>query len=244
MKKENKSQKTLKNILKKASIILVGGILVMNVGCARKGSRAWVEKQISDIERGYPTENAEDLFEKFPNGFRVSQTRIFTENGNDYSIDLEMVGDKNTKKIVGKVKKVLVKTKPYREEVEKESEVEYKRGENLVLAKPELTEELLPRNYFLFQKLKLNKDIFNKLEIEDKAYSYETDRYDVVYKITNNEINNYFNLNNEELTLNVKGQYSEKNKIYFHTIMIKDKTKKIDFHEKIVEERKDIRNEE
>ena len=244
MKKENKSQKTLKNILKKASIILVGGILVMNVGCARKGSRAWVEKQISDIERVYPTENAEDLFEKFPNGFRVSQTRIFTENGNDYSIDLEMVGDKNTKKIVGKVKKVLVKTKPYREEVEKESEVEYKRGENLVLAKPELTEELLPRNYFLFQKLELNKDIFNKLEIEDKAYSYETDRYDVVYKITNNEINNYFNLNNEELTLNVKGQYSEKNKIYFHTIMIKDKTKKIDFHEKIVEERKDIRNEE
>ena len=209
----------------------------MNVGCARKGSRAWVEKQISDIERVYPTENAEDLFEKFPNGFRVSQTRIFTENGNDYSIDLEMVGDKNTKKIVGKVKKVLVKTKPYREEVEKESEVEYKRGENLVLAKPELTEELLPRNYFLFQKLKLNKDIFNKLEIEDKAYSYETDRYDVVYKITSNEINNYFNLNNEELTLNVKGQYSEKNKIYFHTIMIKDKTKKIDFHEKVVEEK-------
>ena len=227
----------MKNILKKASIILVGCMLVINVGCARKGSRAWVEKQISDIEKVYPTENAEDLFEKFPNGFRVSQTRIFTENGNDYSIDLEMVGDKNTKKIVGKVKKVLVKTKPYREEVEKESEVEYKRGENLVLAKPELTEELLPRNYFLFQKLKLNKDIFNKLEIEDKAYSYETDRYDVVYKITNNEINNYFNLNNEELTLNVKGQNSEKNKIYFHTIMIKDKTKKIDFHEKIVEEK-------
>ena len=227
----------MKNILKKASILLLGCMLVMNTGCVRKGSRAWIEKQISDIERVYPTENAEDLFEKFPNGFRVSQTRIFTENGNDYSIDLEMIGDKNTKKIVGKVKKVLVKTKPYREEVEKESEVEYKKGENLVLAKPELTEELLPRNYFLFQKLKLNKDIFNNLEIEDKAYSYETDRYDVVYKITNNEINNYFNLNNEELTLNVKGQYSEKNKIYFHTIMIKDKTKKIDFHEKVVEEK-------
>ena len=227
----------MKNILKKASILLLGCMLVMNTGCVRKGSRAWVEDQISDIEKVYPTENAEDLFEKFPNGFKVSQTRIFTENGNDYSIDLEMIGDKNTKKIVGKVKKVLVKTKPYREEVEKESEVEYKKGENLVLAKPELTEELLPRNYFLFQKLKLNKDIFNNLEIEDKAYSYETDRYDVVYKITNNEINNYFNLNNEELTLNVKGQYSEKNKIYFHTIMIKDKTKKIDFHEKVVEEK-------
>ena len=106
-----------------------------------------------------------------------------------------------------------------------------------MLSKPELAEELLPRNYFLFQKLKLNKDIFKNLEIEDKAYSYETDRYDGVYKITSNEINNYFNLNNEELTLNVKGQYSENNKIYFHTIMIKDKTKKIDFHEKVVEEK-------
>ena len=227
----------MRNILKKASILLLGCMLVMNTGCARKGSRAWIEDQTADLEKVYSTENAEDLFEKFPNGFRVSQTRVFEENGQEYSIDLEMVGDKNTKKIVGKVKKVLVKTKPYREEVEKESEVEYKKGENLVLAKPELTEELLPRNYFLFQKLKLNKDILNNLEIEDKAYSYETDRYDVVYKITNNEINNYFNLNNEELTLNVKGQYSEKNKIYFHTIMIKDKTKKIDFHEKVVEEK-------
>ena len=71
----------MKNILKKVSIILLGCMLVMNVGCARKGSRAWVEKQISDIERVYPTENAEDLFEKFPNGFRVSQSWVFEENG-------------------------------------------------------------------------------------------------------------------------------------------------------------------
>ena len=227
----------MRKILKIASAILLGVILIMNTGCARKGSRAWIENQISDIERVYPTENAEDLFEKFPNGFTVSQTRTFEENGKSYSIDLEMVGDKNTKKIAGKVSKSRIKKEPRKEIIEKESEVEYRKGENLVLAKPELTEELLPKNYFLFQKLKLNKDIFNNLEIEDKSYSYETDRYDVVYKITNNEINNYFNLKNEELTLNVKGQYSEKNKIYFHTIMIKDKTKKIDFHEKVVEEK-------
>ena len=55
-----------------------------------------------------------------------------------------------------------VETGPYKEIVEKESEVEYKKGENLVLAKPELKEELLPKNYFLFQKLKLNKDIFKQ----------------------------------------------------------------------------------
>ena len=227
----------MRNILKKASIILLGCMLVMNVGCARKGSRAWVENQISDIERVYPTENAEDLFEKFPNGFTVSQTRTFEENGKSYSIDLEMVGDKNTKKIAGKVSKSRIEKEPHKEIIEKESEVEYKKGENLVLSKPELAEELLPRNYFLFQKLKLNKDIFKQLEVEKNLYTHANGRYTILYSLTNDEINNYFNLNNEELTLNVKGQYSEKNKIYFHTIMIKDKTKKIDFHEKVVEEK-------
>ena len=232
----------MRNILKKVSIILLGGILVMNVGCARKGSRAWVEKQISDIERIYPTENAEDLFEKFPNGFKVSQTRVFEENGQEYSIDLEMVGDKNTKKIVGKVKKVLVKTKPYRDIIEKESEVEYKKGENLVLAKPELTEELLPRNYFLFQKLKLNKDIFKQLELEKNLYTHATGRYTILYKITNNVINNYFNLNNKQITLGVNREYNEKDKTYFHSILVSDKNR--DFYEKIVEEGEKPENEE
>lgn len=224
----------MKNILKKASIILLGCMLVMNVGCARKGSRAWVEKQISDIEKVYPTENAEDLFEKFPNGFKVSQTRVFEENGQEYSIDLEMVGDKNTKKIVGKVSKSRIKKEPYKEIIEKESEVEYKKGENLVLAKPELAEELLPRNYFLFQKLKLNKDIFKQLEVEKNLYTHANGRYTIKYKITNNEINDYFNLNNEQIKLGVSGEFNEEDKTYFHSITVSDGNR--DFYEKIVEE--------
>ena len=226
----------MKNILKKASIILLGCMLVMNVGCARKGSREWIEKQISDIEKVYPTENAEDLFEKFPNGFRVSQTRLFKENGNDYSIDLEMIGDKNTKKIVGKVSKSRIKKEPRKEIIEKESEVEYKKGENLVLAKPELTEELLPRNYFLFQKLKLKKDIFKQLEVENKVYTPETGGYTILYKIINSEIDSYFNLNNEQVILGISGGYRENDKTYIYTISVEDKTKDIIFSEKVVEE--------
>ena len=227
----------MKNILKKVSIILLCCMLVMNVGCARKGSRAWVEKQISDIERVYPTENAEDLFEKFPNGFKVSQTRVFEENGQEYSIDLEMVGDKNTKKIVGKVTKSRIEKEPRKEIMEKESEVEYKKGENLVLAKPELTEELLPKNYFLFQKLKLNKDILRKLEIENKVYTPETGGYTILYKIINSEIDSYFNLNNEQVILGISGGYRENDKTYIHTISVEDKTKDITFFEKVVEEK-------
>ena len=208
-------------------------MLVINVGCARKGSRAWVENQISDIERVYPTENAEDLFEKFPNGFKVSQTRIFTENGNDYSIDLEMIGDKNTKKIAGKVKKVLVKTKPYREEVEKESEVEYKKGQNLVLANPELTEELLPRNYFLFQKIQLNKNILDKLQVVDKGYSYETGRYDITYVYRNKEIADYLGVKDENQNIGIGGGDGMKN--YVHYIEVRKD--RLTFLERVMEKK-------
>ena len=226
----------MRKILKIASAILLGVILLMNVGCARKGSRAWIENQISDIEKVYPTENAEDLFEKFPNGFRVSQTRLFKENSNDYSIDLEMIGDKNTKKIVGKMSKSRIKKEPRKEIIEKESEVEYKKGENLVLAKPELTEELLPKDYFLFQKLKLNNAILKKLEVENKVYTPETGGYTILYKIINSEIDSYFNLNNEQVILGISGGYRENDKTYIHTISVEDKTKDIIFFEKVVEE--------
>jgi len=232
----------MRNILKKASIILLGCMLVMNVSCARKGSRTWVEKQISDIEKVYPTENAEDLFEKFPNGFKVSQTRVFEANGQEYSIDLEMVGDKNTKKIVGKVSKSRIEKEPYKEIIEKESEVEYKKGENLVLAKPELTEELLPKNYFLFQELELNKNVFKKLEDKGGTFSYETNKYEIVYKINNGKINNYLGFSNGEVSMEVIGQYSENDKTYFHTLVINDKDKKLYFFEKVVEDKGNAEN--
>ena len=232
----------MKNILKRASIILLGCMLVMNVGCARKGSREWIEKQILDIERVYPTENAEDLFEKFPNGFTVSQTRTFEENGKSYSIDLEMVGDKNTKKISGKVSKSRIEKDPHKEIIEIESEVEYKKGENLVLAKPELTEELLPKDYFLFQKLKLNNAILKKLEVENKVYTPETGGYTILYKIINGEIDSYYNLNNEQVILGVSGGYRENDKTYIHTISVEDKARDITFFEKVVEEGERVKN--
>ena len=227
----------MKKISKIAIVVLVVAALLVYIGNTRKGSRAWIEKQISDIEKVYPTENAEDLFEKFPNGFRVSQSWVFEENGELRKISLVMKGDKNTRKISGKVSKSRIEKEPYKDIIEKESEVEYKKGENLVLAKPELTEELLPRNYFLFQKLKLNKDIFKQLEVENKVYTPETGRYTILYKIINSEIESYFNLNNEQVILGVSGGYRENDKTYIHTISVEDKTKDITFFEKVVEEK-------
>ena len=225
----------------KKIITLIMSIIIISTlaGCSTtgKGSRSWIENEVSDIEKVYPTENLEDLFEKFPNGFRIEQMRLFEENGKSYSISLEMKGDKETRKIEGKVSRVRLESKPYKETVEKESKVEYIKDKGLVLVKSELTDELLPKNYFLFQKLKLNTDTLKKLEVKDKSFSFETGKYNIKYLFINKEIDNYLELNKQKVSLDIIGRYTEKNKIYFHTIVIEEETTELYFSEKIVEEK-------
>ena len=243
--KSEKESKVKKKLLKIIGTITVACVLMITSGCGiiGMGSKSWIEKQVSDIEKVYPTENPEDLFEKFPSGFRIEQIRLFKENGVTHSLDLEIKGNKDTKKIEGVIKKVRIKSKPYKETVEKESKVEYIKDKGLVLENPELVNELLPKNYFLFQKLKLNKDILKKLEVKEKGFSFETGRYNIKYLITNEEIDNYLGLNKEKVSFDINGEYSEIDKTYFHTIII-GKNTEIDFSEKVVEEEIDKENEE
>ena len=163
--------------------------------------------------------------------------RLFEKNGKNYSIEVEMQGNPKTKKIEGIARESFREYKPFKETIEKESKVEYIKDKGLVLENPELTNELLPKNYFLFQKLKLNRNILKKLEVKDKSFSFETYSYNIKYLFTNKEIDNYLGLNKEKVSFDIIGQYRERNKTYFHTIIIKDDTGKTDFSEKIVEER-------
>ena len=208
----------MKKISKIEVVVLVVAVLLVYIGNTRKGSRTWIENKVSDIERVYPTENLEDLFEKFPNGFIISQTRLFDENGKTYRLYIEVEGEKENKVIKGKVSKTLLQSDPYKEIVEKESEVEYKKGQNLVLAKPELTEEILPRNYFLFQKIQLNTSILGKLQVIDKGYSYKTGGYDITYGYKNKEIADYLGVKDENQNIGIEGRDGKKN--YFHVIEI------------------------
>ena len=232
---ESKVKKKLTKII---GTVMVGALLMMTAGCGvvGKGSRSWLENEVSDIEKVYPTENPEDLFEKFPNGFIITQTRLFIESGKRYSIDLEINGEKDIRKIEGKVKKVLLESEPsYKETIEKESKVEYLKGKGLVLEKSELTDELLPKNYFLFQKLKLNKDILKKLEVKDKSFSFETYRYNIKYVFTSKEIDDYLGLDKGKVSLDIRGHYSERDKTYFHSVVITEDRKELYFAEKIEE---------
>ena len=223
----------MKKISTIAAVVLVVAALLVYIGNTRKGSRAWIENQISDIERVYPTENLDDLFEKFPNGFIITQTRLFDENGKRYSLFIEVEGEKESNVIKGKVSKTLLQSNPYKETVEKESEVEYKKGQNLVLANPELTEELLPRNYFLFQKIQLNKNILDKLQVVDKGYSYETGRYDITYVYRNKEIADYLGVKDENQNIGIGGGDGMKN--YVHYIEVRKD--RLTFLERVMEKK-------
>ena len=244
--KHEKESKVKKKITKIIGAVIVGGLLMMTAGCGimGMGSKSWIEKQVSDIEKVYPTENLEDLFEKFPIGFRIEQLKTFEKDGKNYSVEIEMRGNPKTKKIDGIAREIYREYKPFKEIIVKESKVEYVKGEGLVLEKPELEDSLLLKKYFLFQKLKLNKDILKKLEVKDKSFSFETGKYNIKYLFTNKEIDNYLGLNKQKVRLVINGQYSERDKTYFHTVVIEEDAKEIDFAEKVVEEEIGKENEE
>ena len=228
----------MKKIITLIMSILIIGILT-GCGIMGMGSKSWIEKQVSDIEKVYPTENPEDLFEKFPIGFRIEQLKAFEKDGKNYSVEIVMRGNPKTKKIDGIAREIYREYKPFKETIVKESKVEYVKGEGLVLEKPELEDSLLFKKYFLFPKLKLNKDILKKLEVKDKSFSFETGKYNIKYLFINKEIDNYLGLNKQKVSLDINGQYSEIDKTYFHTIII-GKNTEIDFAEKVVEERPDM----
>ena len=237
--RESKVKKKLTKIIR---TVIVGALLMMIAGCSAtgKGSRAWIEDKVANIEEVYPTENLEDLFEKFPNGFIIKQRRLFKEGDKSYSLELKMKGDKDTKKIEGKVKKVLLQSKPYKETVEKESKVEYIKGQNLVLEKPEFLEDLLPKNHFLFQKLRLNKTILKKLEFNKKDYTMENGGYGITYNINNSIIDTYLGAKSSNLTLRISGIESSNYNPYKHGIIISDRDKDIYYHELVSEHKEDL----
>ena len=101
------------------------------------------------------------------------------------------------------------------------------------------------KKYFLFQKLKLNKDILKRLEVKEKSFSFETGKYNIKYLFTNKEIDNYLGLNKQKVSFDIIGQYSEKDKTYFHSLIIKEEdTKEDSFSEKVVEDKIGEENEE
>ena len=81
---------------------IMGGILFLLFGCNPRNSRAYLEKRIgTEMSRVYPTNRLEDLFEQFPDGFKLYQVYDYKENEHKYLVTIEMDGVKKGDPIRG-----------------------------------------------------------------------------------------------------------------------------------------------
>ena len=78
------------------------------VGCVDHTSRGYLEELAGkELSRVYSTENIEDLFEQFPNGFTVSQSRVV----GDSTVFIYLEAREKGKPLVGTIKQLNSKTK-------------------------------------------------------------------------------------------------------------------------------------
>ena len=133
------------------------------VGCVDHTSRRYLEELSGkELSRIYPTENIEDLFEQFPNGFTVSQSRVV----GDSTVFIYLEAREKGKPLVGTIKQINSKTK----EEEKSQTIQYVDGK-FVFENEEEAKKLWPQGKFLFQELQLNKDMLAKAKLHSKQYT-------------------------------------------------------------------------
>ena len=133
------------------------------VGCVDHTSRGYLEELAGkELSRVYPTENIEDLFEQFPNGFTVSQMRVV----GDSTVFIYLEAREKGKPLVGTIKQLNSKTK----EEEKSITFQYVNGK-FIFENEEEAQKLWPQGKFVFQELQLNKDILAKAKLVNKNYT-------------------------------------------------------------------------
>ena len=130
------------------------GVVIFFLTWSPRNNRAYLEKRIgTEVSRVYPTQNLEDLFEQFPNGFKLYQVYDYKENEQKYLVTVEMDGVKKEEPIRG----TLILQDSNSGEKYKTINVEY-RDNGFVFDDEKEALKLWPQQAFLFQKITLNKD--------------------------------------------------------------------------------------
>ena len=208
-------------------VLLVGVVALTLSGCSLKSSRRFIEGKAAELSKVYPTEDLEDLFEKFPDGFSIWNEDIYDyKEGEGYLFQsIKLRGDGETKKIIGTIVSEKITsngTKAPTVEKVYEGGVVYKDGRiqlmdsqaNVMIRNPKL----------LLQEFTINKDILSRLKMGGKGYSYETGSADIDYTITDPIVNNYMRVEQDKelkMIFYIMSGTVE-NKAYSYTLDIKD----------------------
>ena len=206
--------------------VLLGVAVLSLTGCFTKSSRRFIEGKAAELSKVYPTENLEDLFEKFPGGFSIWSEDLYDYKEEGYLFQsVKLNGDIEARKIIGTIlwKKVTFDNDNKRHtEVLYEGGVVYKDGRiqlmdsqaNATIKNPKL----------LLQEFTINRNTLSKLKMGRKSYSFETGSADIVYTLTDPILNNYMRVEQDKelkMIFYIMSGTVE-NKAYSYTLDIKD----------------------
>ena len=206
-------------------IALFFALIFMLFRCEGRDSREYLEERVGiPISRVYPTQNLEDLFVEFPNGFRIYQS--YRLEGK--FIDIELDGVEKGKPIEGTIKQIDIKSGAE----EKKIAVTYDKGK-YSYDNEEEARKLWPIEKFLFQEMTLNKEVLSKFKLKDTYYNGNNGSFEIDYVVKNEQINEFLGLEKkQQVTLGFHGSNSNKRYYYSLTVEI---DKKLDFIERIEE---------
>ena len=206
--------------------VLLGVAVLSLTGCFTKSSRRFIEGKAAELSKVYPTENLEDLFEKFPGGFSIWSEDLYDYKEEGYMFQsVKLNGDIEARKIIGTIlwEKVTFDNDNKRHtEVLYEGGVVYKDG-RIQLMDPQANVTI--RNpKLLLQEFTINRNTLSKLKMGRKSYSFETGSADIVYTLTDPILNNYMRVEQDKelkMIFYIMSGTVE-NKAYSYTLDIKD----------------------
>ena len=189
-----------------AMLMLVGGVGIMVLaGCSLKSSRRFIEGKAAELSKVYPTENLEDLFDKFPDGFQIRITDTEKKDENSPTIIYQTVlnGISEIKEIKGEI----TKESSFENsdgKIEKEmlykGNIYYKDG-SLHLSEGGSSKNKekgdLKHSRLLMQEFSISRSSLKSLEVVRKGYSFETGSASITYKLKNEQVNDYLGLEND-----------------------------------------------
>ena len=185
--------------------VFLGVALLTLTGCFGKSSRRFIEGKAAELSKVYPTENLEDLFEKFPDGFQIRITDTEKKDENSPTIIYQTVlnGISEIKEIKGEITKES-SLKNSDGKIEKEmlykGNVYYKDG-SLHLSEGNSSKNKekgdLKHSRLLMQEFSISRSSLRGLQVTLKGYSFETGSASITYNLKNEQVNNYLGLESD-----------------------------------------------
>ena len=111
-------------------------------------------------------------------------------------------------------------------------EVKYQ-NEEFSFSDEKLATELWGYKRFLFQEMKIDKDVMSRLKMKDKSYNPKNGSFEIYYDIQNSGLNQFFELSESDI-LEISFYGSNSNAGYYYTVSVDDK-KELEFNERVYE---------